>query len=417
MVVRRSRRHMVEFFFVAVAAVITASGVGACEREEAAPVEETPGAGTPKNPQLENKTLDIETCRLHILHVNAHAHGFYDPSSLDRYHRCLWLLRHERKPSRQVFIGGQHYPTIVVANHLEPEMRLPTEKRLPRPRRRHMDIPLQPFEDTQSELERFERRVPHHFVVPGFDVNIGNVIKNQGSMNHLQSYHMQMMLRTGDTVLDVGANLGCYTVAMAEAVGPSGRVFAFEPFRWLHQLLTANVALNGLQNVWPVRAALGSARKVLHLVPPQLRFFSSPGGVRVANQTGQIVGRPHHEAFQLYDLLARGEEPVRVVRLDELFLGGDEAALWWGLPVPIADMRLMKIDVEGMEAAVAAGAAATIRLFKPIIWSENNGYFESDGRDKEFLQVMANLGYGCSRAPSAPTDLICMDESGSGHRI
>lgn len=38
-------------------------------------------------------------------------------------------------------------------------------------------------------------------------------------MNHMQSYQMQMLLRPGDVAIDVGANLGCYTVALAEAGG------------------------------------------------------------------------------------------------------------------------------------------------------------------------------------------------------
>ena len=161
-------------------------------------------------------------------------------------------------------------------------------------------------QDTSAEFSRLERRTPHHFVLPFFDVNIGHAIKNQammfrdfhqgllhgtnqrnsalvedvmcleqccpqGSMNHMQSYQMQVMLRPGDVAIDVGANLGCYTVALAEAfgdetgstartfliatlpplfsesqaVGPRGHVIAFEPFRWLHQLVVANVAING----------------------------------------------------------------------------------------------------------------------------------------------------------------------------
>lgn len=37
-------------------------------------------------------------------------------------------------------------------------------------------------------------------------------------MNHMQSYQMQVLLRPGDVAIDVGANLGCYTVALAEAL-------------------------------------------------------------------------------------------------------------------------------------------------------------------------------------------------------
>lgn len=364
----------------------------------------------------QNKTsaLAARACQEYLLHVAAHGGGFWDHGNLERYNRCLWVLRHTPEASRQVFVGGKHFPTLVVANHREPEMQVPPVRMPPVPRKRYRDIPLQPFQDTQAEFARFERRVPHHFVVPFFDANIGNAIKNQGSMNHHQSYHMQLMLREGDTVLDVGANLGCYTVAMAEAVGPTGKVLAFEPYRWLHQLVTANVALNGLTNVWPVQAALGRSSESLSLLPPQLRFFSSPGGVRVARQAEHFEGKPQQEAFQLYDLLAHEAEVVRVARLDDLLLDEAEGRRW-GLPVPFTGVRLIKIDVEGMEAQVLEGAMAVLRTFKPIVWAENNAYFDSNGKDVEFLSLMAEVGYACSKVESAPTDLLCTDAEGKGH--
>lgn len=81
----------------------------------------------------------------------------------------------------------------------------------------------------------------------------------------------------------------------------------------------ANVALNGLSNVWVVQAAAGRAEEITGVYPPQLRFFSSPGGVRVGRQGEQIEQRPQQEAFQLYDLLAQEAEQVPGVRR-------------WGLP-------------------------------------------------------------------------------------
>lgn len=363
-----------------------------------------------------NFTLSSTTCRHYLSEVNAHGGGFWEPASLDRYHRCLWVLRHARDLPREVFVGGQHYPTIVVANHRDPDMRLPAAKLPRRSRQRYSNIPMQPFSDTQEAYARDELRVPHHFVLPYFDVNIGNAIKNQGSMNHYQSYQMQSMLRPGDTVVDVGGNLGCYTIPFAEAVGRAGRVIAFEPFRWMHQQLTANVAINGLQNVWPVQAALGRQREVLPLLPPQLRFFASPGGLHVEKQAQQVQTRPQNEVFQLYDLLAHEPERVRVVRLDDLLLNAQEGEQW-GLPTPITDVRLIKIDAEGMEVAVIEGAAETIRAFRPIVWSENNAYFDSNGKDTEFLEVMAGVGYGCARAESAPGDVVCTHQSGAGHNF
>ncbi|CAK9106039.1 Hypothetical protein SCF082_LOCUS49397 [Durusdinium trenchii] len=158
-------------------------------------------------------------------------------------------------------------------------------------------------------------------------------------MNHMQSYQMQVLLRPGDVAIDVGANLGCYTVALAEA----------------------------------------------------------------------------HEAFQLYDLMAQEPESVRVVRLDDLLLDGERAQSW-ALPL-VKDVRLIKIDVEGMEVAVVQGALGLISHFRPIIWAENNAYFDSGGKDTAFLQALASVGYQCARADSAPGDVICTDAGGQGHQI
>merc|ERR1711920_922066 len=162
--------------------------------------------------------------------------------------------------------------------------------------------------------------------------------------------------------------------------------------------------------------ALGRTTDVLQLLPPQFRFFSSPGGVRVEKQAEQIEGKPQHESFQLYDLIASEPERVRVMRLDDLLLDEQEGVRW-GLPVPLRSLRLIKIDVEGMEVAVIEGAINVLRTYRPIVWSENNAYFESNGKDVAFLQVMADVGYECARVESAPGDVLCTDQSGEGQKI
>src|SRR5690348_11604539 len=63
-------------------------------------------------------------------------------------------------------------------------------------------------------------------------------------------------LRAGMRALDVGAAFGVYTVAMAQAVGDSGRVFAFEPTPDTAQFLERNLSLNELRNVALIGAAV-----------------------------------------------------------------------------------------------------------------------------------------------------------------
>ena len=298
-------------------------------------------------------------------------------------------------------------------------------------------------------------------------------------MNPLQSYEMQSILQPGDTVIDVGANLGCYTLPFAERVGAAGKVIAVEPFRWLRQIVASNVAINGLSNVWLPPVGLGAARASFEARPPQFKFFSSPGGVKLHQQQDM---KPE-EVMQMYDWDVAPER-ITVLTMDEL-LGVVPAAgvELLGLP-PVDGVRLIKIDVEGMEKEVIAGARAVVQMFKPIIWSENVAYFSSkglpeasqdtcilmfprrllalinrnhassdhspgcQGQDVSFLQLpvlqygkrctffctvhsvfspsrcfsdqlrlMDELEYNCAGAQNAPNDIICTDRHGRGHQI
>ncbi|MFL5541196.1 MAG: FkbM family methyltransferase [Longimicrobiaceae bacterium] len=151
-------------------------------------------------------------------------------------------------------------------------------------------------------------------------------------------------VRPGAVALDVGANVGAYTLLLGRWVGPEGRVYAFEPSPETFQGLTRHLALNGLGGtVVPVAAAVSRAAG---------RGTLSGGGVSGGNR-----------------LDAAGSGPaVEMVSLD----GFCERE---GI-VP----SFIKIDVEGAELDVLCGARETIRragpklaLFvemHPTIWRE-----------------------------------------------
>lgn len=145
-------------------------------------------------------------------------------------------------------------------------------------------------------------------------------------------------LRAGDTVLDIGANVGTFTVPMALTVGRSGGVIAFEPQRIVNQVLCANLALNSLCDyVDPVRMAVGSSESTANitLINP-FESNNNVGGVRL-NQKSDA------------------SEPIPVITIDSL-----------NLPA----LRLMKIDVEGMEHEVLKGASDTVSRLRPVIYAE-----------------------------------------------
>jgi FkbM family methyltransferase len=188
------------------------------------------------------------------------------------------------------------------------------------------------------------------------DRYIGRSLDVYGEWGELEIDLLFQVLQPGDVVLDVGANIGTHTVAFAKQVTEKGVVVAFEPQRLTFQLLCGNVALNALTNVICHNAVVSdTAGSVLipALNPATARNF------------GSLKAEGHEQG-----------EPVPAIRIDDL---------------PLARCSLIKIDVEGAEARVLAGARATIAARRPVLFVENN----SEERSPALLRLLNELGYTC----------------------
>lgn len=97
------------------------------------------------------------------------------------------------------------------------------------------------------------------------DTYIGRALIDYGEFSELESQVLLQLLAHGGIAVEVGANIGAHTVALARKAGPGGRVYAFEPQPVIFQNLCANLALNGLTNVYPHNQACGGA-------PGRMRF-------------------------------------------------------------------------------------------------------------------------------------------------
>ena len=180
------------------------------------------------------------------------------------------------------------------------------------------------------------------------DVYIGRSLDVYGEFSELEGELFAQLLQPGAVVIEVGANIGAHTVHLAKLVGPQGAVLAFEPQRVIHQLLCANVALNELFNVHSFHAAAGRAPGSLKVPPLDYAAENNFGGLSLG---GASTG-----------------EDVPVVTLD-------------GFNLPA--VRLLKVDVEGMEADVLLGARQLIARHRPVL------YVENDRRDKSEALILS----------------------------
>ncbi len=178
--------------------------------------------------------------------------------------------------------------------------------------------------------------------------DMGRVVLGSGAFEPAELRAAISYAGVGSTVIDVGANVGLFTVALSRAVGPSGHVIAFEPIQSTVGALQENVARNHLANVHVIVAAA----------------VEQDGGVdfNLSDDAAlHSLGRP----IEGHPIL--GSTRVAGRSLD---------SVWQDFGRP--QVSLLKIDAEGAESRVLAGAVAIVEACSPVILVEANGQPQLD---------------------------------------
>lgn len=180
---------------------------------------------------------------------------------------------------------------------------------------------------------------------------------------------LKSRVKEGDEVLDIGANIGWFTLLACKLTGPKGKVHSFEPRPDTSRMLQRTISMNNLEDrvtLW--QAALSDETGELHL----------NWGQNTDNPGGSFVSRDTHESsgYEQATVMAR--------RLDDL--------------LPEAAPDFIKIDVEGAEPMVINGAINAIRRKKPAILSELHPQqlIRVSGRTAaDYITQMEAEGYSC----------------------
>lgn len=192
-----------------------------------------------------------------------------------------------------------------------------------------------------------------------------------------------------DIVLDLGANIGWYSMLAARCVGASGQVIAFEPDRANARLLEVNAAVADEHGVIDIHNMA-----VSDLVG-QLSLFRS----------GTNLG--DHRLFQ--DETERDSYPVQVTTLDAFFTGQEGR-----LP------ELVKSDTQGSEARIFRGALELFaKGWRPVLIIEfwPFGLTRSGDDPVEFWQRLVDLGYQIFEVAENNPELVPLREDRLLHRL
>jgi FkbM family methyltransferase len=180
-----------------------------------------------------------------------------------------------------------------------------------------------------------------------------------GSYEAAEIESLSRFAESGSVVIDVGANIGMYSVALASAVGSAGKVLAFEPVPQTLDKLRRNIALNGLNNIEIVAAAAGEAAGSIDIRLANDSAYASIVQVKQNRATGETLAVP-------------------VLTLDEV---------WEERHRPM--ISFCKVDVEGAELAVLKGAETMLRTCRPTLLLEGDAGPELDA----LIAWLASRGY------------------------
>ena len=151
---------------------------------------------------------------------------------------------------------------------------------------------------------------------------------------------LEAVIKPGWCVVDVGANIGYYTLLAAQQVGPSGAVYGFEPSGPVFEQLQRNIELNSMTWAHPVKVALGDTEGTATIPVPE-RWNQHLQGVNV-----QWKGHTEHIPMTTLDNFLRNAGCSRV--------------------------HLIKADIEGYEPHLLDGASHTLEEWRPILMLELN---------------------------------------------
>lgn len=205
------------------------------------------------------------------------------------------------------------------------------------------------------------------------DTHISKWVEESGRLDHDQAALSQILphIKEGDHVLDIGAFIGDHTIAYINAVGDSGKVYAFEPNLRAFECLDYN------------------CKKAL-------RYDL---GVSDKSGTAPFID----------------EENVGASWVDPRFAEPEAQKVIWLQTIDQWDLQrvdFIKMDIEGFEIKGLNGGRKTIEKFKPVMWIEvNRPALERNGSTPEELEALVeSFGYSVTPWPhrGEQYDILCL---------
>ncbi len=201
-----------------------------------------------------------------------------------------------------------------------------------------------------------------------FELLIGDWVQENifflGEYEGAELQFVEKSLREGDVFIDIGANIGLYTLHASSWVGTGGKVIAFEPLPQNYQSLNNNISINNGENIVSENLAVADSKGEIEIFYNDMDANSGMASAYLTEYSGS--------------------EKIDAVSLDQYLLQH-----------PVEKIDFIKMDIEGGEYKALLGMKSTLVDYSPILLIELNEEVlsKTSHSNVDILNFLIGLGY------------------------
>jgi FkbM family methyltransferase len=220
------------------------------------------------------------------------------------------------------------------------------------------------------------------------DEYIDNKILKHSTFEPLLTNLIKQHVRSGDVFIDIGSNIGYFSLLASSIVGPTGRVYAFEPTSYAFNKMLLNISLNSFTNIFPSKLAISdTARSGVDITFKPENYLKGLDSSLRSSWAFNPATMKNDASFQLDNL--QNIDTCDFVIFDQFTENNN-----------LNRIDFIKIDVDGNENKVLNGSISTILKHKPTIAIEldyNRGAIDPhnllDDAILNHCRILINNGY------------------------
>ena len=241
---------------------------------------------------------------------------------------------------------------------------------------------------SRKKMDKFvEKNWPGGYIIldTGDFLYVPKTIDYTGHQRLIEPFREEPIIskfcKPGMIVFDVGANIGEWTLTMANGVGTQGRVYSFEPTPFLFDALKKTVVANQFNQVIVSPYALSDKSKTMD-------FYIQYDENELLDARLSRLGSPADFKEWITDGKKAKKIQVKTITLDE-----------FAVKEKLERLDFIKIDAEGYESAIVEGGLTVLKKFRPNLILECGGVYDSEEKRKRMVTRLRELDYSLVGQP------------------